>query len=422
MENSLCTVVAICNESDYESIHYEEHTEPILINDFIPNNMIRTESVGIIINIKDKTFVITCYHSIKNYIDIGIYYSDYINNSLTPVAILEECDIVLLEYTGDVSLRSITIDNFNPQINEELKYNVIIPSINEENLNLDLDFKNISFESPSLFLLSDIIYMYFEKHEFIFKGCSGSPVLDSRGSIVSMIVSQDNDGIKAIHSSFILRLLREYSGICGLAISYDLCQIGDIYGLKLNNTHEVNYNNNPYATEKYRYKNIKVDDIIIEINNQKLDRQGYIYDEICQKSIPFSTYIGLNFVSTDLIPLKLLRNRGEYKQLNLNIVARPYNTMLTLPIYTKKFMIYGDLVYCELSEEILLYLLRKECEIPEVFLNSLISNPYINDYDKRIVIILGSVNNDNPNKLSIVNKINNKNINNLDHMNELLVK
>lgn len=222
-----------------------------------------------------------------------------------------------------------------------------------------------------------------------------------------------------------MRFIREYIqyknfyGLCDLLLDCTVHNITvndrDYVGLRILDNFKINYNNNPLTQTKTCGKNIKHDDILYKLDNIIFTDGAELYYENLNCNMPISTYIALNFIMDELIPLEIYKEKDN-KTEKINVKACPISLYRIIPIsYNNKFFRYKDLIFVELSEDRIDYYSSKE--LIETINDNFIEYPF-NAKQLKLVIIV--VTNNSKIEHAIIKNIDKKKITSLDDISNIL--
>lgn len=425
------------------------------------NKKITLLNIGNIVFINNRYYIITCYHCVKNTLNITIqikdnrykcyleYFSDEFDLALLIINeykgdhIIKPDDFVT-DLTGKSYIKGLDISTF--QRHKKIKDKIY--NCKEINLitNNSVHTSNVSYNLPKIPYISVQIQEDIDDiHEL--QGISGSFLMNKNKKILGIINRVENSSIHAISTSTIQRFINEiektgnFKGICTLVGRYASCEYVPDHesqrkgnALYVEDCMDINYNNYNY-NDNNTYMNIRNGDLIIEVNGHKIDDHGMIDGS----NIDMQTYIAMNFFCGSIIPLKILRcknNNNDYKEKKINIRARPLSSMKYISVSFNKLYNYHGLILVELSEDMINYYRDIGVTIGYSFRKNYIDNPYRNNLDEKIIVLI-NLDKKNLNKkttekinklglplikiekdytLAVLNKVNKKKINNVDEL------
>lgn len=439
-------------------------------------------SIGFIFTIKKKPFIITCYHGVKNSLNIKLFHKNKKYNGCIHTY-SDELDIALLsiDKTLDVDLKktikSSGLKYFDLNILNKSKSKIftinIDKFINKKKTNVDFDFDvnfieceimNIKLEKYNSLNLPHMPYINVKiKNDYDdiseLNGLSGSLVINDN-KIIGMVSNAkvDNSQISLIPTFIFKRFINEieinktFQGVCTIVGKFSICEYKNenikYNGIYVEDCYDINYNNFDFIKKESLMvgRNLKTGDIIYEINNKFLNDKGEIYDDNIKISINYQTYISLNYKCGDLIPLKILRERNvnDYREKILNVKARPISSLKYIPVSFNNFTLnHKGFVFMEVSEDLIDKCRKNGIDICKSIFNQYCLKPYRNEKKHIIVLIdierdkineycleqidkigLPFVNNNNNEEydLAVVRKFNKRKVNTLESLKTLIKK
>ena len=368
-------------------------------------------------NLGTNSYVLTCFHGIKNAYELIVYKLEH------DVVKKYEVKKVINAYEMDLALLKIEcitdITNLNffkipyPRAHEKLMYYITTisatPETNEMNYKLHtctflqmMYTKQFSFNMP----LMPIVNVKLLEEIDELTGLSGCCVFNKDNLIVGIIsnIQMSTKMISVVPSVSIMRFLKEvelfddFNGLCDIVSTLKLCEITiekNYNALIVDNCFDINYYNNTQIklTDTLGHT-LKNNDIIYEINNHQFNSDGLVSSH--KQNIPLSSYIALNYMTDDIIPLKIYR---KYEPKDIKLKARPVKTMRYIPVVSdKKYVEHCGLIFTEITEELLELYRNNGINISGPFLNNYIKNPYRNG-NESIIIVLDINRNNIPDKI-----------------------
>jgi hypothetical protein len=234
-----------------------------------------------------------------------------------------------------------------------------------------------------------------------YDGLDGS-LLRTGTKIVGMTLVYDNNdkmlqAIPIVIIKYILKTLylTQNNELYGMRFdtsiaSIDICGIPSLTGHVITNTYGILYK---LCNSKSYIKLIK-GDVIIEINETKINYDGTIRFEDIGYNVSILAYIMLSTLKSNTIKIELLtKQKNIYEKKNpINIVCNSYNSMYDIHIDKQsKYLHYKSYVFAELSEELMFHLYLKYKFKPPEILNTKNENKYIlvfkTDYIKKILFV-----------------------------------
>lgn len=391
-------------------------------------------SMGNLVRIKESIYILTCLHGIEGAIEVTMYMltENMRNEILCKVCCSIELDLVLLKVKDETydgicetgrKKKYCTLDSFKKQLPEigvvgKMKIRVIRHKSKETIIvtkkELAYTVSDIELESRNSYNMPLLPYIKItigKKREYgKMKGKSGM-LLSEKGKIIGMLADTNGREMTLIGSALILRFLNEYeereefAGVCSIVCETQLCSIDDEgdkqKGLLIERS-IINYNNYNYTTSARGMK-LKKDDIICEIDGKMINNEGEIYDEKTGINVPMSTYVAMNYMSGELIPIILYRRKNEeYCVKEIKVKARPVETMRIVPIVQElKYYNYNGMIFTELSERIIEEKIANGERLVGAVMKEFINKPYVDNYC-RIVILLDVKRNETSEELNEV--------------------
>ena len=382
-------------------------------------------SIGNIFNINNSLINLTCFHCIKNTDNQStIIKNDKYDSHITHVS--DELELALLnvdkmkykyKFWGidDLYLDS-NIKNMNMYI-QTININKYMSNNKFEPITIKCTFKGIlqshkdkitSMNIPQIPFYAVTLNQNFSDISEL-TGISGSFLMSDK-KILGMVSAIENSIVYVIPSYAIYRFLAEikstklFNGICTLVGNFTICNFPKnenstiiTNGVYVENTFDINYNNYPYKDKndkdnnKIAYANLKKNDIIIKINNIRLNEKGYIYDKKFNESVDFRTYIALNYTCGSIINLEIMRctsGNNDYKKKNIMVRARPLYSLKYIPIsFNNNLYEYKGLIFAELSEDIINNYINVGIYIGTSVSDYYLTKPYRSEIAYLIVLI-----------------------------------
>lgn len=390
------------------------------------NNKTCYLNVGNLFIIDHVPYVLTCLHCVKNTYNITFLINKKpykcqlfktsdelelallsINISKEEIASYEENVYTLYDLHHDLSdVSSLSNNTYIHTVNlnkylksNEFEFNDLNASVTE----ILLEKNNItSLNLPSIPLLSVRLSDDFSDISDL-KGISGSLLINDK-KVIGMVSSIINSLVNIIPSYVIARFLNEiqltgkFDGICTLVGNYTLCDFDDptsrshIFGMFIENTFDINYNNHYYYENRASLMNLRKNDIIICVNDIILNEKGQIFDKVIGIAIDFRSYIALNYECGSSIPLTIMRpsnnNPDDYKKKKIFVKARPLNSMKYIPItFNNKTYNYHGLIFGEISEDIINNYSNNGIFIVTSFSDFYLNTPYRNQNEYVVVLL-----------------------------------
>lgn len=369
---------------------------------------ITKNGMGFILTLNDESYVITCYHGIKNSHEIVGYTLDNKFTKYNLSMIVKSCTMDLALLKIDNRIDGYTINDLYRGLPTSDDLSVNLYKINYNNGNkTTINIKkyeknkyNITYERLISFIQPELPYINIieenpivkENRDFNFEGTSGSIALYDK-KIIGIFSSITNDGVITLTPSLsIIRFLNEYikygciHGLCYIYGLKNIVRLNDHnigYGLKLEGSHNIKHN-------KVINKNIKLmdTDIIYKINNLKID------SNCCVDNMPITTYIALNYMENDTIPLKILRtnSKKEHTKIEVNLKGVVIEKIKLIPEENNmKFVELYGLIFTEISEELLKDYYKKDIILVNEFIEKINKRPFSSN---RKIIVIVDINRD----------------------------
>jgi hypothetical protein len=346
----------------------------------IKDTIIKT-SLGTIININNSSYVLTCSHGLRNAYELIIYKfgKNMEKYSVSKVIDAYELDIALLKINYSTKNSARFSSDF-PVVDSRLRFYIKnlfnrTPGFELHNCSMvKVTYeKYCSFNMPLLPLLH--IKLLDTLNEYT--GVSGACVLDQNNNIVGIIsnVRDDTKLLCLVPTVSIMRVIKEvekygsFNGICGIVA--DLKETDN--GYLVAKSYDINYNHSSDRAD-FVGGNIRTDDIIVYNGETHIN-----------------SFIALNFMSDDKIPLNIIRTNSKYVREEKNIVlkARSLRTLKYIPMLdSKKFVQYAGLTFVELSEELLELYNNKGIRPTGHTLKYYTKTPYRNNSDESIIVLI----------------------------------
>jgi hypothetical protein len=291
-----------------------------------------------------NNIILTCYHVVKYAVNIEILYEQTNNITGTILHIFPHDDIAIIRLDKDID-DAIILERFVIKNNEQNTREVLA-------VGFPLGSKNIVVTSG---FISSYHESLFQVDATLNPGNSGGPLLikeDNMYKIIGVNVSKIIEGGE--RTGFVVPIYRCMimenklnSIILKKPIIYldyqELIQdkFREEYFGENNNTFSKKMNgiritmlNSNYYISKY----LKVDDVILSINNNMVDYNGYVTFNFFPGPIPFND-IGLWFIEGDILEFKIYRPSDKtirIEKIKLEIIdtnAMDFYNINSLPTY-----------------------------------------------------------------------------------------
>lgn len=377
-------------------------------------------SIGIIIKVYNKYFLICNYHTI-NY-SKNLYLIDEENKTKYSITdkkyIIPEIDLAVIELDEDINdvfdiIEYSDIDEFNINV-KDIKDNDIFDFIipfNDVYMSLQcniIDFtkntyNNICFPDMPMFIakLTDTSIKKINNNFSLLHGASGTPIYKNNKIYGILSGELNNDGTIILTPIFMIkRVINEiitigtFNGLCKSYYDVDVFNkqtfIKDIY--------PVNYNtyNKLYGVKNTR---LRKNDIILFIDEKKVF-DNKIFDDNLNIFIDIDTYYIINKDINSLNKILVLRSDDKYVEIKTG--NRDIYSCTNINILSNKIEYYviNNKVYCEVNSELYKLLLhyRKFSDSDKIY--SSLKIKYSDDFSNTKKLILC---NNSDNKYSIFN-------------------
>lgn len=364
-------------------------------------NNLYSKGIGFIYKHQNNKYFITSSHVIRNTkkvygikikenkIDFYKFELSILVNSIEfDIAILKANDKQLINNLFKQPFSFSNIEKKVPKVNNKIKIIAIdtINNINEcfrikiSNWNVN----NISFQKvisnsiPESLIINVLSRNFFDNNIINYSGLSGTPCFDINDKIIGFISMTDSDqnifqdvNIDLLPSINIFRVIKEftrtnmYNGICDFCYKIEDNKIINNYNIKKN-------------------KLLK-DDVIESINNN-IVRDGYIYYSKIDYKIPLRTYFMMEYYNDQQVNIIVSRNNRKKK---VNQKTFSVNDYYKIPLSCKntKYFVYDDMVFIQITEDIIEYYSEKGFRIIGPFLDSF-ETIFNHKKNKSIIILI----------------------------------
>ena len=412
--DGICLLYAI---SDSQMLTY-----PIILNKNKPVEKIMNINSGNIFMINNKIHIITCFHCVKNTREQYIVIDN--NEYRCKIkCVSDELELACLEILDYESKKQtyFTLNDLSTDL-ESVNKNVTINSYNIDDYCINKKLNRLNINCTIMELLDSqrdstksinmpIMPRYLVKlgREFSdideLSGLSGSIVINNENNkIIGIVSAVENSLINVIPSGILLRFLNEikltnnFIGLCSLVGKFTECNFTKedsnerVYGYIVDNTYDINYNNYGYKLQNQVYMNLRKGDIIIEVNDIKLDNRFKLYDNQVKYNLDLTTYIALNFMCGEKIPIKIMRskknNPHDYKEKKIIIFSRPLHSMRYISLtFNNDIVNIEGFIFVELSEDIINNYMNMGIYIGKSFAEYYLINPYRNNNESVIILL-----------------------------------
>lgn len=380
------------------------------------NKKILCSSIGNIFNIDNTNYILTCFHCIKNtqkqtFRCGDIEYDCKINS------VSDELELALLTITNtnDIGKDMFTLTDLNcdANVDQSSLYIKTITIKGSKIINLECSFDDFkqsnknnitSLNLPQLPFITVVLTKNYSDISEL-SGISGS-LLMSDNKVLGIVSGIKNSVVYVIPSYIIMRFLTEikttkvFNGLCTLVGKFNNCDFTTplgldnheiTYGVFVDDTLNINYNNYGYVTNETVYGNLKKQDIIVKINDISITKTGCIFDSRLNKLIDFKTYIALNYTCGNPIQLHIMRfskTTNEHKPKKIMIRARPLHSLKYIPItFNNNVFDYNGFIFVELSEDILNIYMDTGIFVGQSIMEYYLEKPYRSDTEYVIALI-----------------------------------
>jgi hypothetical protein len=381
-------------------------------------NFISARECGTLLTINEKTYILTCFHGVKNAHTITIrsfekkFNKKISHYQITKIVLpttakqhhLPEFDLTLIELDKiyKTALNLDMFDNIYPTVGEDLRLIMYDTKRIDQKIQIDRKEKickviKIDYDNLSSYHRTKIPYIYLSSESIIKEypdlgGISGSLIINKKNKIIGIVsnIQQPENLLMIIPSYNCYRLIQEIisrgqtDGICSI-----VGKSGPIIGNK-------NYKSGHMIIKSYgvnygsALNGIKDNDIITKIDNLDVNNFGQVFDSNCNSHIRLPAYIALNYITNSVINLEIQRsiNGSIWSQLKIPITLRPINSTTYLPdIFNGKYYEIQGLIFVELSEDLIDYLEDININLIGVVEKYRKYSPYRNHNQKAIALI-----------------------------------
>ena len=427
--------------------------------------------VGIVINLKNDLYVLTCAHTVLKSTYKSVMYR-YTSNKfekiyLDLVCIADELDLALFKLKTKSDVKGVKLCDFNKSIsfsNDNIaSLNALFYKNNKTHIEINkhkyeckvTNVKIHNIEHPTMPPLPWIEIIVKDNSIYNDKklsGLSGSSIF-SNNKIIGILSSSkiNSKQITLIPGIIVYRFISEfiktnkYSGLCNIIAKVANCEIeteGKKYnGISIDDDYNINYNKGINVKNR---RNLQKNDIIYKINNKQFKKSKgkiLLYDDNLSTNIPISTYIALNYMAGDKLDLKIYRPNGATENLKIN--ARSVKTATYLQIvHNYSYYNCNGMIFVELSQYMIDCYICSDIKLCNLLYKYILETPYRDNNDK-IIVLIDIIENEIPEKrlaemkkinlpliqifkkdydLMILQKINNNKINDLSDIKKALKK
>jgi hypothetical protein len=433
------------NDLDKTQISHISHIHLNKLDNTLVDEIYQKESIlssnCFLVRYRSEIFVITCRHSIHECYkyEIIIEKKPYELNKIIDIPEFDTTVLKIINISKDLELEKydiIDINTLDCKVDDIKK--ILICSHNKSiNINfLKIIENDVGNES---FAVIPQICLEIKKKSNNF-GLSGSPCFDSKKGFIGHVFTYDdcNTSINIIPAyclKYIFTELLSKSIIKLKTINIEgtnssnvsLCSIYDddtklnLNAYKIKKTNHIEYK--LYGLEKTFH--LKENMLITKIDNLPINKEGKVLFDTLNTYLMPQTYILLNnnldYIKIDGYELI----DGNYSAFSVNIIPEVLLNHMLFSEFDNNIIIYKNLVFTELSREILnLCDINKNKKLMEI-----LDNPYSKKFNKQIILIdiLDNIslpddklkvlkNNLQKHSFIFLNKFNKKNITNLEDL------
>ena len=326
------------------------------------HNTCKQQGNGFIFNFNNENYILTCEHIISTSLKDDHKYEVIISEKENLIAELEfiipYIDIAILKLSG-------ISDNIGLNLNEYMIHDVkrdendYLPELDiyinsfEKNIKVLKHEKTYNYLKSLLFPQVPIINIKIDRKED-YHGLSGS-IIQTDDIYIGMIICTTNDIIECISLPFILTLInnmlmRKIYTINTIFIKSNECNItykdGELWA------HYVNELTCSYLNKSKDFR-FKVGDVILNINDNYFDKNGYIFCEQLCTYIPMNLYILLFFTLNENITMSVVKtNKVNSMSKTYVLNYKKLEDIFSINLYDTKLRLrWKNYIFCELSEE-----------------------------------------------------------------------
>lgn len=390
---------------------------------------------GFFMKIVDEIYVISCYHIVKNDINIFTMINiehDIVTISLKIKKIVKELDIVILsidtkyikyidsyyneydvcndlQYIFSEHDKLLHINEYKKEVSEckNIEQIIFVDNVEINNMNVN----------TTLIPKIPCINMIIKNINFEVSGISGS-ILTINNKLVSITSSINNNIFQGIPISIIIDIFKNNIEMTGILFSSVPLEFNDDsvvkYGHYITKTicNEITYKTT--TGEKFKFRE---GDIIYKINDKEITKNCKIFDEKINYEVLVNTYIMFN----SKVSISLYRNiNNEMVIITKELVCESFDNYYNIHYYnTYDYLFLNGYTFMELSEEYLINLGKiKSFNLEKLFkyfrkINNLnkkyivVIDINISNINKRDIKKIIDIDIFNKKKILILNKVNN---------------
>lgn len=349
-----------------QSGEWQTREELVIHSTLESADMVSRYSIGTFIKVYDKMYLIACYHGIDNHKKIMVYVNETIRLCYHVMS-FPEYDLALIKVDSEgiknyIDFEGIVepIDNIHDDLNiNSVSFKIFKDRIEKENIVHDSNIKNITFDQGKSYTSSRTIMLGITlkhpEYNIDLKGLSGSPVY-SNNKFIGIISYSDHDAIKVIHTSTIDRLIRSFintTGFCHIPIQTQCVLIDSSQrGLLITKSFDIEYTG--FNGKRKNKVLLNEGDVITTVDSKIIKENGYIHDKNLSSEIPFDIFIFLNKYPGDSVDIDIFRKiDSKYYPEKIQLVLPDFHSMVKIPLLSDRYVVYNNIVYMELSEELI---------------------------------------------------------------------
>lgn len=340
------------------------------------NKIIKKRGVGTFIEIDKKILYVTCLHIIgTNNMKSTAYYIE--NEKMTGIPLklyftIPEIDIAVFEpqkeyikqikpYLEKNIVKIDKIEKYKSEINittydikEKPQFTIGKKNILISSLEIVDEYCRSTMlpKFPTIKYDIDHYELYDEQNV---EGMSGTPLV-YKEMLFGITLSYENK-MQAIPMILICELIKHYNQQCMLGYFFNTKVINMETENDVITGHYISECKNvTYITNKSKKKfKFEVSDIIISVNNVKINNKGRIYDDKIGYDFALDTYLTLITNMYKYVDIEIYREiKGKYVIFKHQISGNSYDQIYNINIFNDyKYLYWNGCIFTELSEELL---------------------------------------------------------------------
>ena len=340
------------------------------INESSKHKYVIRECNGIMVSYEDNIYILTCYHFIKNSIEI----KTYIKNTKTEVILIEKNSCIPYDFSVLVIKNNININNISDNnsfclnLSElDKKHFILNNIINDNNVIKDnkirceyADIQSCEYGTNMFPYIPSIIVKIANQDDY--SGLSGTALCDTDGTVYGIVSYYDqiNNNIIVLPSyclQYMLDNIVYNRKLTGVLLATEICDFTDSnnmsgIGLYITTTYGINYYIKS-KSDKHRKTKLNKGDLITKIDGKTITNDGKIYSEQLGIDIDINAYFML--VNNNKIAIEYSPKNTE-KYINDSINKISFENYNIFDINQNKNIIkYNGLIITELSENLYKY-------------------------------------------------------------------